>query len=149
MTDKESKNNNNIVFFWVQNLVGTGSRFSLNLLISLTGGILYSFKIWPSTIALVIFGVVSPLLFTLCLYAILRAINNPIAEIPLPKAFTNLRSNALMMIADMVIIIVLATLIHVDIIDYLLVRLLQTVIFPALMLFMLRLLYINITNPKE
>lgn len=149
MSNKKPQNNNSVIFLWVQNLVGTGIRFYINLLISLTGGILYSFGIWPSTIALAIFGVVSPLLFTLCLYAILRAMNNPIAEIPFPKAFTNLRSNALMMIADMVIIIVLATLIHVDIIDYLLVRLLQTVIFPALMLFMLRLLYINITNPKE
>lgn len=149
MLNKKPHNNNSVIFLWVQNLVGTGTRFYINLVISLTGGILYSFGIWPSTIALAIFGVVSPLLFTLCLYAILRAVNNPIAEIPFPKAFTNLRSNALMMIADMVIIIVLATLIHVDIIDYLLVRLLQTVIFPALMLFMLRVLYINITNPKE
>jgi len=149
MSNKEPQNNNNIIFLWVQNLVGTGTRFYINLLISLTGGILYSFGIWPSTIALAIFGVVSPLLFTLCLYAIVRAVNNPIAQVYFPKAFTNLRSNALMMIADMVIIIILATLIHVDIIDYLLVRLLQTVIFPSLMLFMLRVLYVNITNPKE
>lgn len=148
MTDKESKNNN-IIFFWVQNLVGTGSRFSLNLLISLSGGILYTFKIWPSTIALVIFGVVSPLLFTLCLYSILRVANSASDEIPFPKAFTNFRSNALMMVADMTIIIILATLIQIDIIDYLLVRLLQTVIFPALMLLMLRILYVSNTNTME
>ncbi|MDY0198848.1 MAG: hypothetical protein RBR68_13640, partial [Tenuifilaceae bacterium] len=81
--------------------------------------------------------------------SILRATNSDSDEIPFPKAFTNFRSNALMMVADMTIIIILATLIQIDIIDYLLVRLLQTVIFPALMLLMLRILYVSNTNTME
>jgi len=55
----------------------------------------------------------------------------------------------LVMLLDMVIIVVLALLIHIDVIDYLFVRLLQTVIFPALMLFMLRMLNVGIRQNDE
>ncbi len=149
MPNKKDQTNNNIIFFWVHNLVGSGGRFLFNMLLSLTGGILFSFNFWQSTIALAIFGVVSPLLFTLCLYSILRATTSNSDDSPFPKAFTKRRSNAIMMIIDMAVIIALAILIHTNILNYLFVRLLQTVIFPALMLLMLRVLYVNITTPRE
>ncbi|HDP54307.1 MAG TPA: hypothetical protein ENN24_01285 [Bacteroidetes bacterium] len=149
MPNKKNQSNSNIIFFWTHNLVGSGGRFLFNMLLSLTGGILFSFNLWQSTIALAIFGVVSPLLFTLCLYSILRATTNNTDDSPLPKAFTKRQSNAIMMIVDMAAIIALAILIHTNTLNYLLIRLLQTTIFPALMLLMLRVLYVNIAHPRE
>ena len=149
MPNKKNQRNSNIIFFWVHNLVGSGGRFLFNMLLSLTGGILFSFNLWQSTIALAIFGVVSPLLFTLCLYSILRATTTNSDDSPFPKAFTKRRSNAIMMIIDMAVIIALAILIHTNTLNNLFIRLLQTVILPGLMLFMLRVLYVNLTHPRE
>jgi hypothetical protein len=97
---------------------------------------------------LVVFGVVSPLLFTFCLYSLMPMLGN-LEDSPLPQIFRTRSSNMVVMLFDMLIIVVLALLIHIDVIDYLFFRLLQTVIFPALMLVMLRMLYIGIRQNKE
>lgn len=142
------KNDEHIIVYWIKNLVGSNSRFLINMIITLVGGTLYSFGIWPSSIALAIFGVVSPILFIFCLYSTLRGLDSNNRQLPLPSVFTNPQSNRLMMIVDMTIILTLATLIHINILNYLVIRLLQTIIFPSLALLLLRFLFITLNDTE-
>ena len=148
MPNREPNKESNIVIHWVDNLVGTPGRFGFNMLLTMVGGTLYSFGVLPSMYMLVVFGVVSPLLFTFCLYSLIPMLGNSDDSL-FPQIFLSRGSRALVMLLDMVIIVVLALLIHVDVIDYLFFRLLQTVIFPALMLFMLRMLNVGIRQNDE
>ncbi len=142
---KKQPENTSIVFYWVENLVGTGPRFLFNMLLSVFGGLMYSVGTWDYPIMLAIFGVLSPLIFTLCLYSLIRSmLESP--DNPFPKVFRSQRSNSAFMFLDMLIIIGMAILIQTNIIDYLFFRILQTIIFPALLVFMLRVLYVNIGN---
>jgi hypothetical protein len=145
MQDTKSPKTDNQIFYWAENLVGTSARFSINLLISLVGGLVYSFKIWPSVYALVVFGVISPLLFTLCLYFLIRYLSQS-DDSPFPKILISRSSGSLMMLADMALIIAMAVLIQLNVINYLAFRILQTIIFPALLLILLRALYLSITE---
>jgi hypothetical protein len=145
MQDTKSPKTDNQIFYWAENLVGTSARFSINLLISLVGGFVYSFKIWPSVYALVVFGVISPLLFTLCLYFLIRYLSQS-DDSPFPKILISRSSGSFMMLADMALIIAMAVLIQLNVINYLAFRILQTIIFPALLLILLRALYLSITE---
>lgn len=149
MKQKKAKDEEHIILYWIKNLVGSSSRFSINMVITLAGGTLYSLGIWSSPIALAIFGVVSPVLFIFCLYSMLRGLDSNDRQFPLPSVFTNPQSNRLMMWIDMTIILTMATLIHINILNYLIIRLLQTIIFPSLALLMLRILYVNLSDSEE
>ncbi len=138
----------NIIVHWIENLVGTGPRFTFNLLITLFGGVLYSFKIWNTIFVFIIFGVISPLIFTLCVYFLVKFYGE-IDEDTFPRFLTSKGSNTMFMIFDMSIIIILAVLIQLGILNYLFFRLLQTVIFPVVMLFMLRILYLGVFHNSE
>ena len=131
-----------ILAYWIRNLVGNSPIFSTNLLISVLGGSLYSFGIVSSHYMLLIFGVISPLIFTLCLYFSIMNIAENDNENNFPKIFTTKSGNLTLMIFDMSIIVGLAIFIHIDILNYFFFRFLQTVLFPVLMLFLLRFIYI-------
>src|SRR5690554_8114314 len=113
MSDKNQKYRS-LVFYWIDNLVGNGARFSINMLISFVGGVLFSFGIWDSSYVLAIFGVVSPLLFTFCLYSVAPYLSE-LSGSPLPKIFSSKMGITLAMIFDMFIVIALALLIQLDI----------------------------------
>ena len=147
MRDKGQKYRS-LVFYWIDNLVGSGGKFSFNVLFSLVGGVLFSFSIWDSPYVLAVFGVVSPLLFTFCLYSVAPYLGE-LSDNPLPKIFTSRLGTTLAMVFDMFIVIVLALLIQLDVINYLVVRILQTVIFPILMLVILRVIYIQLSDNKS
>lgn len=147
MSDKKQKYRG-LVFYWINNLVGNGAKFSFNVLASVVGGSLFSFGIWSSPFALAIFGVLSPLLFTFCIYSVIPFFSE-LPGNPLPKIFSTKRSITLAMVFDMFIVIALALLIQLDIINYMLVRLLQTIIFPVLMLIMLRIIYLQLSERKD
>jgi len=138
-----NQQNEHIISYWVRNLVGTPGGFSTNLLITVLGGSLYSFGILSSHVMLLFFGVVSPVLFTLCLYFYIRQVAESIKNEGFPKFFSSPRTSNLLMLADITIIVVLAVLIHLNYINYFFFRFLQTVLFPVLMLFMLRFLFIS------
>ena len=142
MNDKGQKYRG-LVFNWIDNLVGNGAKFSFNVLVSVVGGLLFSFGVWNSPFALAIFGVVSPLLFTFCLYSLIPFLSE-LPDSPIPKIFATKFGISMAMLFDMVIVIALALLIQFDVIDYLFIRLLLTVIFPALMLLILRVVYLQI-----
>ena len=143
MKNQEKHQKEHTISYWIRNLVGSAGMFSINLIITVAGGSIYSFGVWPSQIALLIFGVVSPLIFTLCLYYSIRHLAENIQDEMFPKIFKSRSGNYTIMVFDMSIILGLAILIHLNYINYFIFRLLQTVIFPMLMLFILRFLYVN------
>ena len=133
----------NLLHHWMENLVGSNSSFSFNLIVNLTAGLIYSFKIVPSTYLLFLFGVISPILFTLCLYSFIRNSSGELFNEPLPAAFISRSGNRLLMTFDICLIIGFALLIYIGPLNYFLFRFLQTVFFPCMMLVFLRVLYIS------
>ncbi len=133
--------------YWTENLAGSASSYWFNILLAVAGGGLYSFGVWPSPILLAIFGVVSPLIYTLCLYhAMGHVLGNVKGHTPLFGSLPMARMSNRFLVIDMVIIVGVAVLIHLNILNYLLVRLLQTVVFPLLMLYLLRLLLLHVQS---
>lgn len=143
MMPKDPKIKNNILSHWTINLVGTGNIFLFNLLINLSGGLLYSFKIIPSPFLLLIFGIVSPVLFTLCLYSYVRNSSGMLLNESLPMAFVSRSGNRLLMTFDICLIIGFALLIFFGPLDYFLFRFLQTLFFPCMLLIFLRVLHLS------
>lgn len=134
---------NSIFTYWTKNLVGTSNSFAFNLLINLSGGVLFSFKVISSPFFLLLFGIISPILFTLCLYSLVRNGSGSIFDEPLPIAFVSRSGNSLLMTLDICLIVGFALLIFWGPLNYFLFRFLQTVIFPCLMLVFLRVLYLS------
>lgn len=127
-----------ILSFWTQNLVESPSVFAFNFLISFVAGVLYSFKVFPSGYILFLFGVVSPIIFTICLYDLLLSSKGEIMGQPIPKAFNNGKWSKAVMLFDCSLIVLFASLIYLNILNYFVFRFLQTVFFPLLLLVMLR-----------
>lgn len=145
---------NKLLYYWLKNLVGTNTSFSFNLFINLSAGLIYTFKIIPSPYLLLIFGVISPLLFTLCLYFFIRNGSVDLLDEPLPKVFLSRASNHLLMALDICLIIGFALLIYLGPLNYFAFRFLQTIFFPGMMLVFLRILYVskmihNHSNKKD
>lgn len=138
----QTPNPEHILSYWIRNLVGRSGVFSTNLMITVFGGSLYSFGVVPSHYMLLIFGVISPLIFTLCLYYSIRQIPESNIEASFPKIFSSRSGNITLMIFDMSIIVGLAILIHTGYINFFFFRFLQTVLLPMLMLFILRFVFL-------
>lgn len=134
---------NNLLHHWMVNLVGTNTAFSFNLTINLSAGLMYSFKVLPTPYLLLLFGVISPILFTLCLYSFIRNGSGYLLNEPLPLVFVSRAGNRLLMTFDICLIIGFALLIYWGPLNYFLFRFLQTVFFPCMMLVFLRFLFIN------
>lgn len=124
--------------FWTQNLVESPSVFAFNFLVSFVAGVLYSFKVFPSGYILFLFGVVSPIIFTICLYDLLLSSKGEILGEPVPKAFNNVKWSKAVMLFDCSLIALFATLIHLNVLNFFVFRFLQTVFFPLLLLSILK-----------
>jgi len=124
--------------FWTKNLVESPIAFAFNLFVSLFAGVLYSFKVFPSGYILFLFGVVSPIIFTICLYDLLLSSKGEIMGEPIPKTFNNGKWSKAVMLFDCSLIALFALLIHLNILNYFVFRFLQTVFFPILLLVMLK-----------
>ncbi|HCT29613.1 MAG TPA: hypothetical protein DIW31_02515 [Bacteroidales bacterium] len=140
---KDLSSNNSLITHWTINLVGTSAIFSINLIISLIGGLLYTFKITQSIYILAFFGVVLPALFTFCLYGFIKDNSESILGNVVPKVFISRASNRLLMLFDVCLIIAFAVLIYFGTLNYFLFRFLQTVLFPCLLLIFLRTLFLS------
>lgn len=138
-----NKAEDKLLYHWVKNLVGTSNAFSINLFISLTVGLLYSFKVLPSPYILFIFGVISPIIFTVCMYFFIGSFSAGILNNQLPAVFKSRVGNKLLMTFDIFLVIGFALLIYLDYLNYFVFRFLQTVFFPSMLLVMLRVLYIS------
>lgn len=136
--NQAGRHRNGILFFWTQNLVESPTIFSFNLIVSFIAGIVYSFRIIESDYLLLIFGVVSPILFTVCLYSLLFNSQGSVLGQPLPKAFTKIELNRFIMFLDCFIILLFAGFIHFDLLNFFVFRFLQTLFFPILLLIMLK-----------
>lgn len=144
----DNKNNEDKLFFyWTKNLVGTNSRFMLNLTIAILFGTLYSFRIVFTNAILLIFGVVSPVIFTLCLYNLILLIaQDKQEELRFPSLFLKKKSNRLLSLFDSSMVVILGWLIYRGTLNYLFFRLLLTLIIPVLLLIFLRGIYFFITG---
>lgn len=140
---------NNLFSHWSANLVGTSTSFSINLLITLMGGLVYSFKVLPSIYLLILFGIVSPILFTLCLYDFVKNSTGTFLGESIPSAFVSRDRNRMLMLFDIFLIIGFALLIYFGPLNYFLFRFLQTVFIPCMMLVLLRFIYLNQLNQKN
>lgn len=132
-----------LFYHWMENLVGSNTTFSINLSITLTIGFLYSLKVLTSPFVLLIFGVISPIIFTLCLYSFIRNGKGELFGESFPKAFLSRASNKFLMAFDISLIIGFALLIYYDYTNYFFFRFLQTIFFPGMLLVFLRTLFIN------
>jgi len=134
---------NKLLYHWLTNLVGSNSLFSLNLIVTISAGIAYSFKISQSPYILLLFGVISPIIFTLCLYSFVRNSSGSILNEQIPRAFLSRTGNLMMMLFDIFLIIAFALLIYFGYLNYFIFRFLQTIFFPGMMLIFLRVLFIS------
>lgn len=131
-----------IFIYWRQNLVGARETYMLNILVTITGGGLFSFKIIPSPYLLLVFGVVSPIVFTVCTYESVKELNKSAMGVDFSKFFTNRYSTYIAMSIDIFIILLFALLIYTNMLNYFFFRFLQTVFFPIISLSILRFLHV-------
>lgn len=131
-----------IFIYWRQNLVGAKETYTINLLVTIAGGVLFSFKIIPSPYLLFVFGVVSPILFTLCTYESIKSFKESPLGDDFPKFLTTRYGTYIAMTLDIFIILLFALLIHTNILNNFFFRFLQTVFFPIISLSILRFLHI-------
>ncbi|HPD95096.1 MAG: hypothetical protein H6537_07270 [Bacteroidales bacterium] len=136
------------VMFWTQNLVGNSAIFSINLVLTVIVGLLYSFRVTESKLILIIFGAVSPILFTFCIYELILFVANQRDDVPVPKAFARPITNRVLMLVDSSLILLFVTLLFFNFINYFIVRFLLVFLFPVIMLGMMRTLYFVVTHPN-
>jgi len=126
--------NEHLLHYWTRNLVESPMAFSTNLFLTLTIGILYSFKVIQSNFILLVFGIITPVILTICLYHMSGA---NLKEL-LPTILLKKTGRVLLAILDSSIIVLLGFLIYKGIINFFFFRFLQTVIIPVLYLVMLK-----------
>jgi hypothetical protein len=131
-----------LLHFWTRNLVENPGAFTFNLFLFLSFGVLYSFKVLQSPIILLVFGIITPVILTICLYHM----SGVSLQHLLPKAFHKKTSRVLLALLDCSIITLLGILIYRDILNFFFFRFLQTVLLPVLYLIMLRVMLLSEQN---
>lgn len=134
--------NYSLFLHWRSNLVGSQGAYFINFLLTILGGSLYTFNLVKSPIMLLAFGVVSPVIFTLCAYASIGYLKNQIDKPEFPNILFSRYGSFLAMTLDLFLIGALAALIHFNVLNYLFFRFLQTVFLPMVSLSLLRFLHI-------
>jgi len=131
-----------LLHFWTRNLVENPGAFTFNLFLFLSFGVLYSFKVLQSPIILLVFGIITPVILTICLYHM----SGVSLQHLLPKAFHKKTSRVFLALLDCSIITLLGILIYRDILNFFFFRFLQTVLLPVLYLIMLRVMLLSEQN---
>lgn len=146
---EDNRFESSLLYRWMGDLVGTYSAFLFNLFVTITIGLLYSFNVFQSPFILLIFGVISPTIFTLCLYFFIRNISGNILNEPFPRAFITRAGNRLLMSFDIFLIVVFSLLIYLGPLNFFIFRFLQTIFFPVMLLVFLRALYVSKLTGKN
>lgn len=123
-------------------MVGTREIYNVNLFVTIVGGALFSFKVFPSPYMLLVFGIVSPILFTICTYQSIKGFKEETLGNNFPKFLTTRYSTYIAMAIDISIILLFALLIYFNILNNFFFRFLQTVFFPIISLSILRFLHL-------
>ncbi|MDI3526829.1 MAG: hypothetical protein PWR03_1012 [Tenuifilum sp.] len=135
----ERKQNEHLLHYWTRNLVESPIIFTFNLAIISVFGIIYSFRVNLSPFILLVFGILTPVILTICLY---HMVGNSLPEI-IPATFSKKRNRVIFALLDCSLITILGILIFSDILNFFFFRFLQTFIVPIISLFMLRVLYLS------
>lgn len=138
----EDRDKEHILHYWTRNLVESPGVFTFNLLLLAIFGILYSFRIVQSSLVLLVFGIITPVIFTVCLYHM----SGISLQHMLPKIFQKQSSRFFLALLDCSIIIFLGILIYQGTLNFFFFRFLQTVLLPLIYLVMLRALLIAEQN---
>lgn len=135
--NQEHSNNPLIKFFY--NSFGTTQKFLFSIIISVFFGISYSFGIYDNDILLIIFGMFLPVLYIVGIYQIFRLNKTFTDEESITiKIFKNRYSNILFMLIDISITLTLGLLIYFGILDYIIFKILVTLILPVLYQIMIK-----------
>ena len=144
----EQNYKNSLLYRWTTDFVGSAGSFAFIAAAAVIGGFCYTFGLVPSAFLLLIFGVVLPVILTLCLYGYLLHCQVPFMGIKLFALFKVSRRSIFMRMVDCLLIMVLAALIYFDLLNYLFFRLLQTIFIPVVLLLALRSVFI-LTSGNE
>lgn len=139
---KNTAYKNSLLYRWTTDFVGSKKVLWLIILITLIGGLIYTFNLVESVAILLILGALLPVLLIFCLYGAILHLNIPYADTKIFELYRNRRLNIVMRLVDCIIVLGLAALIYFNILNYLFFRLIQTTIIPILLLLMLRTLYL-------
>lgn len=107
---------------------------SFSVLINLTLGFIYSFKIWDQPAILIIFGIILPFIYTIAIYALIRRVDFQISENVFMRLARSKRGNLLFMIIDLFILTGTGVLILEGTLDFIILRIIYTIIMPLLFL---------------
>jgi hypothetical protein len=131
-----------LLYQWTKQLIGSNFSFTFNMTIISILGIAYSFKLLTSPVLLGLFGLLNPVLLTICVYRFIRELPNDFdfGGISL-QAFSG-RRYGLMLFGDLTIIVTLASLIFFNILNYFIFRFLLVFLLPIMLLVGLRFLFI-------
>lgn len=139
---------NSLLYRWTKDFVGSAASFVFVVSAVVLGGLLYTFQIVESSFMLLIFGVLLPVLFTICIYNVVLNCVLPGIDEEILKPLRVVRWNRMMMSVDCAVIIGFALLIQADLLNYMLFRFLLTVVVPLLLVAMLRGLFISIQHDE-
>jgi hypothetical protein len=133
--NQENQLHKSLLFKFVNTLAGSRIEFQTFLIISLGMGFVYSFKVWDANAILVIFGMVLPVLYIFSLYKLMQ--HQAPEEIKKTKISRWARSkggNLVMRFVDAGVTVLVGYLTLEGTLDFLIVRILLTMVFPPLYL---------------
>ena len=129
MEDKDKLYRSFLIKF-VNSIVGTRGEFLLSLLLSIVFGILYSFEIWDKVAILFIFGMVLPVLYISATYQLLKNSKLTNNDKTVFKWFKRSTTNIFLMVIDVILTVSLGLLVYFEILDFMIVKILITIMFP-------------------
>lgn len=143
----ENKNQHQqLIRYWIKNLVGSQNTFMANFLVILLSGFLYTFNIVNLMVLPVFFGFILSSSFIVLIYSSLLHGDSFSKGIGLPDAFQNRKLNSLMMGFDILLIAAFNGIMIGGIFNNFVIRLLNTLIIPLASIVLLRILYIVSTK---
>ncbi len=144
---QENKLHESLLFRFVNTLAGSRLEFQTFLIVTLGMGFVYSFKVWDANAILIIFGMVLPVLYIFSLYKLMQhQAPDEIQKNKLSRWARSKVGNFVMRFADSGITILIGYLTLEGPLDYLIVRILLTMVFPPLYL---TAIHVLLNRPKE
>jgi hypothetical protein len=138
MEEQKEHIRNPLIKFFI-NSFGTSEKFFISIIITVFFGFIYSFGIYDKEVLLFVFGMLLPTLYIVGIYQLFR-VNKSFdnEESATLKVFKNRYSNILFMFIDISITLTIGLLIYFGILDYLVFKLLVTILLPVLYQIMIK-----------
>lgn len=135
---------NPFIRFFVNAFAGDYNKYRLALLGQITTGFLYALRMPDLLLAGLFIGLVVPSGLLYCNYKLFVFVSRIDKGIPLPKIFINSMGNNLAILFEICILTALWMLIAFGIYDKTWIRIVLTVIFPAIAIMLLRAIHVSL-----